>query len=105
MNYVALEPHPDAGYVRRQLLTSDGTVISTEDVPVNDPDTPPEVANYAALLSKLNGAVAINNAYLALGNPGTAQNTAQVKALTRQVQALVYLLLHQQNGIGSITGT
>lgn len=50
-------------------------------------------ANYAALYPK--GIQALNNnvAYLAIGSPTTAQAVAQVAALTRQMDAVIRVLL------------
>ena len=45
------------------------------------------------LLAKAQTALANNQAFLALQNPTNAQAVAQVQALTRQVQALIYLEL------------
>lgn len=36
-------------------------------------------------------AITVNTTYIALGSPSAAQNTAQIKALTRQVQAVLRL--------------
>lgn len=47
--------------------------------------------NRAALLTKARTAQTTNATYLALASPTTAQNTAQIRALTRQVNALIKL--------------
>jgi uncharacterized coiled-coil protein SlyX len=44
-----------------------------------------------ALQQRLIDAIAINSTYIALASPTVAQNTAQLKALTRQVQAILRL--------------
>jgi hypothetical protein len=58
-------------------------------------DAPPAVraqaTNRAALLAKAATALTTNATYLAIASPTNAQNTAQVKALTRQVNALLKL--------------
>lgn len=58
--------------------------------PTDDSDLP---VNMRTLLDKADQAMTSNATYLALGNPTAAQNTAQIKALTRQVNALVRLTL------------
>jgi hypothetical protein len=47
-------------------------------------------------------ALASNATYLALATPTTAQNTAQIKALTRQIDALIRLVANQ---LDSTAGT
>jgi hypothetical protein len=47
--------------------------------------------NRRALLSKASSALLANATYLAIGSPTSAQNTAQIRALTRQVTALIRL--------------
>jgi len=44
-----------------------------------------------ALLDKVQPALTANGTYLALASPSAAQNTAQIKLLTRQVNALLRL--------------
>jgi hypothetical protein len=52
-------------------------------------------ANRDQLTSRAQAALASNVVYLALGAPTAAQNTAQIKALTRQVDALIRLVIGQ----------
>lgn len=69
------------------LLSSWGTTIASNPTP----QTPARVRS--TLEDKVVVALTTNNTYLAIGAPSSAQNTAQVKALTRQVNALGRMLL------------
>lgn len=50
------------------------------------------------LEARIDTALAANSTYLALATPTAAQTTAQTKALTRQVQALLRLRLGRLDG-------
>ena len=50
-----------------------------------------EAANLDALTKQARNALAVNAAFLALASPTTVQAVAQVRALTRQVNALIRL--------------
>lgn len=50
-------------------------------------------ANRTELEAKVGQALATNIAYLAIVSPNNAQNATQIKALTRQCNALIRLLL------------
>lgn len=51
------------------------------------------------LQARMAQAIAANSTYIALAAPSTAQNTAQIKALTQQLQAILRLA---QGQLGSI---
>lgn len=51
------------------------------------------------LEARIVAGIATNTTYIALAAPSTAQNTAQLKALTRQVQALLRLRQGQLNAL------
>lgn len=54
--------------------------------------------NEETLRQQARAALAANRTYLALATPTAAQTTAQVKALTRQVQALIRFQLGDLSG-------
>lgn len=58
--------------------------------------------NKRSLESKANTALTGNTTYLAIASPTNAQNTAQIKALTRQNNALIRLMLKK---LDSVSGT
>lgn len=65
-----------------QLLSSTPVVVDiTQEWVTND------------LRAKGIAAIAANQTYLALASPTTAQNTAQIKKLTRECNALIRLIL------------
>lgn len=55
-------------------------------------------ANEATIRQRAEQARATNATFLALTSPTNAQNAAQIKALTRQVNGLIRLLLSQFDG-------
>lgn len=59
-------------------------------------------SNGADLLAKARGALAANATFLAIASPTNAQTLAQVKALTRQVNALIRL---EAGDLTSVDGT
>jgi hypothetical protein len=67
---------------------------------VPGPGTP--AANRQSIETKAINALAANVTFLAIGNPTSAQVTAQVKLLTRETSALIRLLLNQ---LTDTTGT
>lgn len=58
--------------------------------------------NRTSLKSKADTALTSNATYLALASPTTAQNTAQIKALTKQNNAIIRLLIEK---LDSTSGT
>lgn len=59
-------------------------------------------ANERAIDGKVDAALAVNDAFLALASPTTAQTLAQVKALTRECSGLIRLLRRK---LDSTSGT
>jgi hypothetical protein len=53
-----------------------------------------EFVNRRTLEARARAALADNAAFLAIASPTAGQNAAQAKALTRQVNALIRLALH-----------
>ena len=53
-----------------------------------------ETSNSETLRARARTTLGTNTTYLAIAAPTTAQNTAQIKALTRQVSALIRLEVH-----------
>lgn len=82
-----------------QLVAGVPTVVWTQR-----PMTAPELANVTAntnrttIQTQAATALANNRTYLALASPTNAQTLAQVKALTRQNNGLIRLLLNQLDG-------
>lgn len=82
-------------------------VLGTSDRPVNGmrclapacvPTTDPSVTNADSLRQAAAAALAASRTYVALAAPTAAQTTAQVKALSRQVNALARMALGQYDG-------
>ena len=77
------------------------TLAQAKTEVANDPKLVIET-NKRSLESKANTALTSNTTYLALASPTTAQNTAQIKSLTRQNNAVIRLLLKK---LDTTTGT
>ena len=82
----------------------DGTEVTRAEARALLAATPEGTAavNEKTLLDKIGTALTNNATYLAIASPSAAQNTAQVKALTRQVNALMRLAGRQ---LDNVTGT
>lgn len=65
-----------------------GNVLSSTTVPI-----PPETLNAQTLQSRAVTALANNSTFLAIASPTPAQVLAQTKALTRQTNGIIRLLL------------
>lgn len=61
-----------------------------------------QAANLVTLQARAQAALDTNVTYLAIASPSTAQNTAQIKALTKECSAAIRLLLSQ---LDSLAGT
>lgn len=92
----------DTGYVLEETH-QDGNLLGSQMVPVAA--APAAVANFASLVSKAQAAIAANQTFLAIGSPTQAQAVAQVQALTRQMDAVIYYLLQELTGLSTIPGT
>jgi hypothetical protein len=73
-----------------------GVKVSTREVTVPDPTL--EQANEATIRGQALTALTANRAYIA-STPTAVQATAQSKALTRQVNGIIRLLLNQLDGV------
>jgi hypothetical protein len=100
----------DLGYVI-EIDHFDGGATSRTMIPVAGAAAAP--ANFAALVTKAQAALATNEAFLtSIANAtyplSTAEQqalVAQVVACTRQIQAVILFLLHAITGLTTIPGT
>ncbi len=60
--------------------------------------TAPEADNVDTIMASARSALAANRTYVALASPTTAQTTAQVKQLSRQMNGLIRVLLGAFDG-------
>ena len=77
---------------RSSIVTTygpNGTVVGTKTITW---EISAEQDNEETLRARINGALTANKTYVALANPTAAQSTAQVKALTQQMNALLRLV-------------
>lgn len=70
-----------------------GALVGSQQV-----DLPDELGHRATIEQQAREALAANRTFLALGAPTNAQTLAEVKALTRQVNALIRLQLADLTG-------
>ena len=71
----------------------DGVLVNEYDITIPD-----EVANERTLRSQAATALQNNRDFIAITSPSNAQVVAQVKALSRQVNALIRLELKELGG-------
>ena len=77
-------------------------IVQTFDVNGNQivrPSTALEDTNFPVLIQRAGTALANNTTYLAIPSPTAAQAITQTQALTRQVNALIRMLLAQVDTI------
>jgi hypothetical protein len=72
-----------------------GVLVSTRQEEI-----PQEAVNRRTVYDKARQALTANAAFLALSTPTTAQTLAHVRALTRQNNALIRLLLNELADVG-----
>lgn len=86
----------DDGVVRVWRITDAAGIVVGQDV---EAVPTPAMLNEATLLDRAAQALTVNRAFLDLASPTNAQTLAQVKALTRQVSALIRLQLRALDDI------
>lgn len=83
----------DGSVTKQRALTSDETAqLAAQDT------ADAQANNSVTLRQQAAAALAGNRTYVALASPTNAQTTAQVKALSRQVNGVIRLLLGQFDG-------
>ena len=73
----------------------EGAVVNDTTVNV---ETSPQEDNYDTIQQAARQALAANRTFLAIATPTAAQNAAQAKALTRQMNGVIRLLLTELDG-------
>lgn len=81
----------DDGVVRRYQVKNDAGDVIGEDI---EPSPGSSLANQAAIYDAARQALGTNRNYVATASPTAAQTTAQVKALARQQNGIIRLLLN-----------
>lgn len=76
--------------------------LDTDQITVKETPLPPESLNADALTKKATSALTANATYLAIPTPTNAQVAAQVALLTREVNALIRLVVGK---LDATTGT
>lgn len=82
------EPHESRPYTAEENAAADAREVEAV-----------AESNRETLIAQARAALAANRAFLATGTPTVAQNGAQIKALTRQMNAVIRLL------VGDLSGT
>lgn len=77
----------------REITAHDATTQSALDAAISAHTPVDEDGNRRTMEAQVTQALAANRDYLALSAPTVAQNTAQIKLLTREMTALIRLLL------------
>ena len=88
-------PFPAAGYFVKRICNGEATGYFDGPLTLAQVNAIPECivdVNRAALVAKANTALTSNATYIARTAPTTAQNTAQIKALSLQLDALIRLV-------------
>jgi|ERR1051326_944957 capsule polysaccharide export protein KpsE/RkpR len=105
---LALTTNPTVDINATQIVVTHASITSSNTTAIQnlinayvfDPNWAGGVAGF--LTSKLTNALTTNATYLALATPTTAQNTAQIQQLTKEVNALIRQAIQALN---STSGT
>lgn len=82
-----------------ELVDNTPTVVWTERAKTQaELDAEANTTNRATIEDRARTALATNRTFLGLSSPTNAQNAAQIKALTRQMNGVIRLLLGQLDG-------
>ena len=85
----------DDALIPSGLLLDDGTLIPIDTVP---DETPQGNANRETIKAQARQALDVNRTFLALASPSQAQSLAQIRALSRQMNGTLRLLLGKLDG-------